>query len=95
MVRLVRRLSIKENDDPTATDKIRFFQEFISVTDKALGIDPGFIHHQELALLMGRPLPWLELPWVSTPSQSAIHRGWTAFRKDLLRNTRETDQLRS
>jgi predicted house-cleaning NTP pyrophosphatase (Maf/HAM1 superfamily) len=97
LVRLVERLSIQENDDPAATDnKIRFFQDFISVTDKALeSIDPeSFIHHQELALLMGRPIAVVRATLgLELQASPAIHRGWTAFRKDLLRNTRETDRF--
>ena len=80
-------------DDPENTRKT-FLQDFITATDKALeNIDPeSFIHHQELALLMGRPIAVVRASVnIGLKANPAIHHGWNVFRQDLVRDTRETD----
>ncbi len=72
------------------------FQDFITALDTALAnIDPeSFAAHQDIALLMGRPLAIVR---VSTELKllglSAINQDWTTFRQDLHTGIRETDQF--
>ena len=71
-----------------------FLQDFISALDNALeNIEPeNFSHHQDVALLMGRPVALarasvnLEL-W----GRPAVHEGWNSFRQDMRRNARDTN----
>ncbi len=75
-----------------------FLANFISCVDTALAnIDPeNFAQHQDLALLIGRPLALvrasLDLELQGLP---AIHQGWNNFRQDLRRNTRDSNALTS
>lgn len=93
---VIRRLALMANEEDPANTKGAFLQDFITVTNRALeNIDPeGFAHHQELALLMGRPLSivrasvGLELKGIP-----AIHHGWSVFHQDLTRSSRETDEF--
>lgn len=72
------------------------FQNFITALDTALAnIDPeSFAAHQDIALLMGRPLAVVRasvgLELMGLP---AINQDWTTFRQDLHTGTRETDQF--
>jgi len=74
----------------------QFVSDFISTLDNALeNIEPeNFAQHQDLALLMGRPLAlvraFLNLELLGLP---AVHQGWNAFRQDMERNTRETNHF--
>jgi hypothetical protein len=75
-----------------------FLANFISCVDTALAnIDPeNFAQHQDLALLIGRPIALvrasLDLQLQGLP---AIHQGWNNFRQDLRRSTRDNDALTS
>ena len=73
-----------------------FLQNFITVTDKALeNIDPeAFVHHQELALLIGRPMAFVRASVnLELKTNPAVNHGWTAFYEDMLRDSRETDSF--
>ncbi|EAY28286.1 hypothetical protein [Microscilla marina] len=72
-----------------------FLDNFIKVTDAALQtIDPeGFAHHQALALLMGRPIAVVRTSLgLEVKGSPAVHHGWTEFRQDMQRGSKETDQ---
>lgn len=73
-----------------------FLNDFISTIDSALeSIEPeNFAQHQELALLVGRPLALVRaaLSW-ELRGAPALNQSWEAFRLDLTRNTRETDNF--
>ena len=84
----------EENDQATLADKQAFLQDFITVMDNAMdNIDPEtFMHHQELALLMGRPVAVVRASVnLEIKGGHAIHQGWTTFHRDLARERRETD----
>ena len=93
---VVERLAlIADEEDPGDTKKT-FIQDFITVTDKALeNIDPeSFVHHQELALLIGRPIAVVRASLnLELQGDPAIHHGWTTFHQDLVRDGRDTDGL--
>jgi hypothetical protein len=69
-----------------------FLKQFISAIDRALeNIEPeNFAQHQDLALLMGRPIALvraaLNLELQGLPS---CHQGWNEFRQDMQRSTRD------
>jgi hypothetical protein len=73
-----------------------FFQNFIITLNTALeNIDPeNAAQHQDIALLMGQPVAVvrasINLELQGLPS---IHQGWNAFRQDLRRNTRDTNNF--
>ena len=73
-----------------------FLNDFISAADNALeNIEPeNYAQLPELALLMGRPLALvrasLDLELQGLP---AIHQGWEAFRHDLSRINRDTNDF--
>ncbi|MEE8059518.1 MAG: hypothetical protein V3T17_17035 [Pseudomonadales bacterium] len=98
---VIQRLAItaaeqEENDPDLLTGKKDFFQDFITVTDKALeNIDPeAFVHHQELVLLMGRPIAVVRASVnLELKGNPEIHHGWTEFYQDLERDDRETDDF--
>ena len=93
--KVVQRLAITTTGEDETT-KRTFLQDFISTTDRALeNIDPeSFAHHQELALLMGRPIAVVRIGInLELKAPPAIHHGWHVFRQDLLRTTRETNDF--
>jgi hypothetical protein len=73
-----------------------FLNDFISTVDSALeSIEPeNFAQHQDMALLVGRPLALVRatLEW-ELQGAPALNQSWEAFRLDLGRNTRETDNF--
>ena len=94
--KVVQRLAlVADEEDPNDT-KRAFLQDFITATDRALeNIDPeSFAHHQELALLMGRPIAVVRASvGLQLKGAPAIHHGWNVFRQDLVREGRETDEF--
>jgi hypothetical protein len=71
-----------------------FLNNFISVVDSALAnIDPeNFAQHQDLALLIGRPIALVRASLsLELQGPPAIHQGWNNFRQDLRRATRDTN----
>ena len=89
--KVVDRLTSDANDK-----RGEFINNFITVIDSALeNIEPeNFAQHQDLALLMGRPVAVvrasLKLELQGLP---AINHGWNVFRQDLGRDYRDTDNL--
>lgn len=70
-----------------------FLSSFIAALDSAMeNIEPeSFAQHQELAVLMGRPVALVRASVsLELQGQPAIDQGWDAFRQDMARNTRET-----
>jgi hypothetical protein len=71
-----------------------FLSDFITAIDNALeNIEPeNYAQHQELALLMGRPLALVRASLnLELQGAPAIHQGWEMFRQDLRRPHRETN----
>ncbi len=71
-----------------------FVANFISSLDAALAnIDPeNFAQHQDLALLMSRPIALVRASLnLELQGLPAIHQGWNNFRQDLRRNTRDSN----
>lgn len=71
-----------------------FLSNFISTLDTAVEhIDPeNFSRHQDLAILMGRPIAVVRAKLgLEVKGQPAIHQGWNAFRQDLKHKERATD----
>ncbi|HEX8068858.1 MAG TPA: hypothetical protein VF546_02835 [Pyrinomonadaceae bacterium] len=72
-----------------------FLNAFISTLDSALeSIEPeNFAHHQDLALLVGRPLALVRatLQWELRGGAPALNQSWESFRLDMGRATREAD----
>ncbi|GHO90560.1 hypothetical protein KSF_006080 [Reticulibacter mediterranei] len=71
-----------------------FLSNFISVLDSGLAnIDPeNFAQHQDLALLIGRPIALVRASLsLELQGLPAIHQGWNNFRQDLRRTTRDTN----
>ncbi|MEM9685856.1 MAG: hypothetical protein AAF934_02925, partial [Bacteroidota bacterium] len=92
--KVVERLALIDDETDPGDVKKTFLQDFISVTDKALeNIAPeSAVHHQELALLMGRPIAVVRASLnLELQGDPAIHYGWTEFYQDLERTTRETN----
>jgi hypothetical protein len=86
---LVRRQRASlEQHEPTT-----FLERFLALIDSALEhIEPDYAaHHASQALLIGRPLALvratLDLELQGPP---AVHQGWSIFRQDMRRATRET-----
>lgn len=76
--------------------KIPFLQNFITDLDKALeNIEPeNYAQHPDLALLIGRPIAVVRASLsLQLQGLPAVHHGWHAFRQDMQRNTRETDNF--
>src|SRR5262249_21255456 len=74
----------------------KFLGDFITTIDKALeNIEPeNFAQHQELALLMGRPLALVRASLnLELQGLPAIHQGWEMFRQDMRRPHRETNHF--
>ena len=73
-----------------------FLGDFITTIDKALeNIEPeNFAQHQDLALLMGRPLALVRASLsLELQGLPAIHQGWEMFRQDMRRPHRETNHF--
>ena len=71
-----------------------FGPAFLDALDSALeNIDPeNFAQHQDLALLMGRPLAIVRAALnLSVQGLPAVDQGWDAFRQDLRRTQRDDD----
>ncbi|HWF87390.1 MAG TPA: hypothetical protein VN659_01100 [Pyrinomonadaceae bacterium] len=69
-----------------------FLDDFISAIDSAVeNIEPeNFVHHEDLALLMGRPLALVRaLVNLELKGLPASHQGWNEFRQDMERKTRD------
>lgn len=91
----IQRL-VTSDAESDSQDKKDFLQAFITTTDQALeNIDPeSFAHHQELALLMGRPIAIVRTAInLEVKGSPAVHHGWTEFHQDLLRDGKNTDEL--
>jgi hypothetical protein len=87
--RLVRYI-VQRPDGPN------FLADFLTAIDSALeGIEPaGTDQHSSLALLMGRPLAVVRASVaLSLKGTQPINQSWTAFRQDMNRYTRESDNL--
>ena len=85
--KVVQRLA-DSNDD--------FFNDFITTTDIALGNMHAEtdIHHQEIALLMGRPIAVVRASLdLQIKDGLPVHHGKDQFIKDLLLETRETNDF--
>ena len=94
--KVVERLALIDDEVDTGNVKSTFIQDFITITDKALeDIDPeSFVHHQELALLMGRPIAVVRASLnLELHGGLAIHQGWTEFYQDLERTYRDTNSF--
>jgi hypothetical protein len=69
-----------------------FLDDFISALDSAVeNIEPeNFVQHQDLALLMGRPLALVRASInLELKGLPASHQGWNEFRQDLNRDGRD------
>jgi hypothetical protein len=69
-----------------------FLDDFISAIDSAVeNIEPeSFVHHEDLALLMGRPLALVRaMVNLELKGLPASHQGWNEFRQDLEREPRD------
>jgi hypothetical protein len=91
MVRSLVRWGESARDPKTGTST--FVSNFISALDSAMdNIEPdSFAQHQELAVLMGRPLALVRASLsLELQGLPAIDQSWNSFRQDLQRNTRET-----
>ncbi|HZI47864.1 MAG TPA: hypothetical protein VFD75_08690, partial [Pyrinomonadaceae bacterium] len=75
-----------------------FLNDFITAIDSAVkNIEPeNFAHHQDLALLMGRPLALVRasvnLELMGLP---AYHQGWNEFRQNMKSDTRDDNGFSS
>ena len=70
----------------------KFLDDFISAIDSAVeNIEPeNFAQHQDLALLMGRPLALVRASVnVELKGLPATHQGWNEFRQDMQRSERD------
>ena len=69
-----------------------FLDDFITAIDSAVqNIEPeNFAQHQDLALLMGRPLALVRASVsLELKGLNASHQGWNEFRQDMQTNTRD------
>lgn len=90
LVKYICRLDA-DSKTPAGEDE-RFLSLFISAIDNALeNIEPeNFAQHQDLALLMGRPIALVRASLnLELQGLPAVHQGWNVFRQDLLRETRD------
>jgi hypothetical protein len=94
---VVNRLAIAESDKKEVRDaKKAFLGEFITATDEALEhIHPETdVHHQEIALLMGRPMAVVRATVaLQIKGGLPVHHGWDPFITDLRREKRETNEI--
>jgi len=70
----------------------KFLDDFISAIDSAVeNIEPeNFAQHQDLALLMGRPLALVRASVnLELKGLPATHQGWNEFRQDMERSERD------
>jgi hypothetical protein len=73
-----------------------FLASFISAVDSALAsIDPeSFAQHQDLALLMGRPIALVRASLdLQIQGQAAVHVGWNHLQQDMQRTSRDDDDF--
>jgi hypothetical protein len=85
--RLVRYLLDQTSD---------FREAFLSAIDSSLAnIDPeNFAQHQDLALLLGRPVALVRARLgLEVQGLPAVHQAWNAFRQDLERGGRDDDRF--
>jgi hypothetical protein len=78
------------------TQGAEFLRDFITAIDNALeNIEPeNYARHQDLALLMGRPLALVRASLnLELQGLPAIHQGWEMFRQDMRRPHRETNRF--
>lgn len=71
---------------------VEFFHEFLPAIDNALrNIEPeNFAQHQDLAMLMGRPLALVRASVnLELKGLPATHQGWNEFRQDMKRDGRD------
>ena len=94
---VVHRLTIAEGEEETAQrDKRAFLEDMITVLDRALEtIDPeNFAQHQDLALLMGRPIAVVRASIdLQLKGRPALNQSWNSFRKDMAQTARDTDKF--
>lgn len=75
-----------------------FLDDFLAAVDSAVeNIEPeNFVHHEDLALLMGRPLALVRaLVNLELKGLPASHQGWNEFRQDMERETRDDNGFSS
>ncbi|NIM12083.1 MAG: hypothetical protein GTO45_25275, partial [Candidatus Aminicenantes bacterium] len=94
--KVIQRLAVSALDDDAdkKDKKQKFLNSFISVLDNALeNIDPeSFSHHQETALLMGRPIAVVRVSLnLELQGKPAVNHGWNHFRQDMVRGDHDTD----
>lgn len=73
-----------------------FLPNFLAAVDSGLAnIDPeNFAQHQDLALLMGRPVALVRASVnLELRDAPAIAQGWNTFRQDLARSSRDTENF--
>jgi hypothetical protein len=90
---VVRSLVERQQRSTAAGEATTFLDRFVAVIDSAMEhIEPDFAaHHQNIALLMSRPLAVVRaVVDVQLRGPPAIHQGWSMFRQDMRRATRET-----
>lgn len=93
LARVVAYLTDDARDQDEHED---FIGNFIAVLDSALeNSDPeNFAQHQDLALLMGRPIAVVRASLnLEVQGMVAINQSWNAFRHDMNRTTRERDDF--
>jgi hypothetical protein len=75
-----------------------FLQDFVTAIDSAVkNIEPeNFAQHQDLALLIGRPLALVRASVnLELKGLPASHQGWNEFREDMQSNTRDDNGFSS
>jgi hypothetical protein len=86
----------KQADEQVRNGKKNFLPDFITATDRALDhMHPETdVHHQEIALLMGRPMAVVRaFVALQTKEGIPVHHGWDQFITDLQRDNRETNDF--
>jgi hypothetical protein len=95
--KIVQQLALPHDaNEDDKKNKIAFLQYFITATDNALEhIHPeSDIHHQEIALLMGKPMAVVRASIsLQLKEGPPIHHGWNEFLQDLGRDTRDTNEF--
>ena len=98
--------SIKEISNPHLQKMVNtikdwggnFLDDFITAIDSALeNIEPeNFAHHQDLALLIGRPLALVRASVnLELKGLPVTHQGWNEFRQDMHRDGRDDNGFTS
>jgi hypothetical protein len=93
--KVIQKLAVSAPDDD-AGKKQAFLKNFISVLDKALeNIDPeSFIHHQDTALLMGRPIAVVRASVnLEVRGKPAVNHNWQHLYRDMVRGGGQTDNF--